>query len=124
MLPAEPKRLRQLAVSLKVGALQVVQKAATPTNEHEEPAAGMVILLVCAQVIGELINPLGQLRNLHLGRSGIRLMTAVLGSYSDLLFRTQQNLVLVLATVQPVQPLPGRWACDKRAAAFGRLPRT
>jgi hypothetical protein len=56
--------------------LAQVCKQATPLTYHlQKPTARMVILPVGAKVIGQLRDPFRQKRNLHLRRSGIRLMS-------------------------------------------------
>lgn len=45
----------------------------------------MVVLLVCSEVLGEVVDALCEKRDLHLRRSGVALMRAV--STDDLFFR-------------------------------------
>ena len=57
-LLAQAELADQRAVALEVVLLQVVQQAAALADEHEQPAARVVILLVLAQVLGEIVDAL------------------------------------------------------------------
>ena len=73
-----PERLQELAVALEVGALKVVEEAAAAADEHQEAAPGVVVAAVLAQVLGEAVDPLGQLGDLDLDVPGVVLVRAVL----------------------------------------------
>lgn len=49
----------------------VVEQPAALTYELEQSAARVVILLVIAQVLGEVVDAIGQKRDLDLGGSGV-----------------------------------------------------
>jgi hypothetical protein len=70
----EPKLLDELAVSIDFRALHVIEEPATLSNELEKPLAAVVILLVRTEMVGEVIDPFGQDRNLHPGGTGIGLV--------------------------------------------------
>ena len=61
-------------VAVKVGILQVVQQTASLTNHHQQPTARPMIFDILLQMLGQVIDPLRQQRNLHVGRAGIALM--------------------------------------------------
>jgi hypothetical protein len=58
-------------VTAHVGALEVIQQAATLADHHQQPATGAVILLGGLQVLGQMVDALRQQRNLHIGGTGI-----------------------------------------------------
>ena len=57
----------------------VVEKPPTPTDQLEEPAAGVMVTLVDLQVLGQVHDALAQEGDLHLGRAGVRVVEPVLG---------------------------------------------
>ncbi len=81
------------AVALEVAALKIVQEPAPAPDEHQQPAARVVVLAVRAQVLGELVDPLGQQRDLDLGLAGVHAVIAELRSISSCL----RSLVSVMS---------------------------
>ena len=65
------------AVTLDVLGHQIVQHLAALTDHLQQAAAGVVVLLVDLQVLGELVDAGGENGDLHLGRTGVGLMDAV-----------------------------------------------
>jgi hypothetical protein len=61
----------QRAITLYVAFLHVVQQSTALTDELHESAAGVVITLVDLEVLGEMRDPVGQERDLDLGRAGV-----------------------------------------------------
>ena len=78
-LAAQAEVRDDVAVAVQVGALEVAQQAAALADEHQQAAARVVVLGVRAQVLGQLVDPLGQERDLDLGGAGVVLGAAVLG---------------------------------------------
>jgi hypothetical protein len=70
-LLAQPELADELAVALEVRALQVIEKAAAAADEHEQPATRVMILLMDAEVLGQLVDSIGEHRDLNLGRAGV-----------------------------------------------------
>src|SRR5579884_1105386 len=85
-LAAEAELLDEGAVALEVRPLQVVQEPAAATDQLEQAATRVVVVLVRAQVLGQGVDPLGQHRDLDLGRARVRLVLAELADVSQLLF--------------------------------------
>ena len=75
---------RTIAVDVLLG--KIVQKASALTDHHQKAAAGMVVVLVDAKVLGELVDPGGQNSDLDLGRTGVAGMGRVLLDDSSLFF--------------------------------------
>ena len=69
----------QPPVPLDVVVLHVVEQPAAAANEHEEPTTTVMVFLVDLQVLGEVVDPLGQERNLDLGRARVGRVGPVLG---------------------------------------------
>ena len=70
-LAAKTEALDERAVASNVDALEVAEKPAAATNEQQESATGVVVVLVVFQVLGELQNAVRQQSNLDLGRTGV-----------------------------------------------------
>jgi hypothetical protein len=66
------------SVSLDVVVLQVIQKATALADEHEEPAATVVVLLVDLEMLGQVLDTTGEQCDLHLRRTSVGLMEAKL----------------------------------------------
>src|SRR5437016_9045812 len=77
-LVTESKLLNQLAVRLDVRAPQIVQKSATFAYHLQEATATVMIFAVLAEVFREIIDALGQDRDLNLCRPGIAFVRPVL----------------------------------------------
>src|SRR5262249_47635220 len=77
-LAAQAELLDEGAVALEVVLLHVVQEATATTDELEQPAPRIVVVLVGAQMLRQLVDPLCEHRDLHLRRAGVGLAAAVL----------------------------------------------
>ena len=66
-LPAQAELGDEGPVPIDVVAPQVVEQATTSTDEHEQPTARVMVLLVDLQVLREVVDPLGEDRHLNLG---------------------------------------------------------
>src|SRR5687768_78938 len=77
-LPPEAELLDEGAIALEVVLLHVVEEPPPPADELQEPAPGVVVLRVRAQVLGEVVDPTRQHRDLNLRGAGVRLVPAVL----------------------------------------------
>src|SRR5690348_9783929 len=81
----------QRLVTLGVLVLQVAEQTATMIHHLQEAAAGMVVLLVRLEMIGQLLDARGQQRNLYLGRPGIGRRAAVVLDDLAGLFRGKRH---------------------------------
>src|SRR5437868_14094799 len=61
-LPPQAELLDQVAVPLEVALLQVLQQAAAPADELEQPAARVVVFRTLAELRGERVHACGQAR--------------------------------------------------------------
>jgi hypothetical protein len=66
--------LDDLPVTVDIRALQVIEEAATLSDHLEEATATVVILLVGAEVVRQIVDALGEQRNLNASRATVGLM--------------------------------------------------
>ena len=71
------KALGQCAIPIGVMPVDIIQQATTTTYHHEEATSRCVILLVTLKVLGQMIDPLRQQRDLDISRSGVCLVKAI-----------------------------------------------
>src|ERR1700737_3854188 len=77
LLPdAEP--FDQLLVALGVLGLQIVEEPPPLADQLEQAAPRVVVLLVGLEMLGQVMDALGEQRDLHLGRAGVALVGAEL----------------------------------------------
>ena len=74
------------SVALNVLLGQVVQKVAALTDHLQQAEAAVIVLVMDLQVLGELIDALGENGDLDLGRARVRLVGAVCLDYGSLFF--------------------------------------
>ena len=74
---AEPRD--EAAVSVDVVVPDVIEKTPPTTDELHETAARVMIAAMQPEMLGQVVNPLGENRYLHLGRAGVTLVEPVLG---------------------------------------------
>src|SRR4029453_16862343 len=77
-LLTDSEPLDELVVALRVLALQVIEQTAAAADELHETAAGVMILGVRLEVIGQISNPVRQQRDLDLGRSRVGVVSSKL----------------------------------------------
>ena len=86
--------LNQSTVSIDVLGFQIIQKTASLTDHLVKTAAGMVILLVVLQMLGEFFDPCGKESYLYFGGTGIFRILTELGNDCCLLLFTDHFRVL------------------------------
>ncbi len=69
----------QAAISLDVLPAEVVEEPAPLADQHQQPAAAVMVVLVVAKVLGEVGDALREECHLDLGRAGIAVVVSVLG---------------------------------------------
>jgi hypothetical protein len=70
-LSAQTQALDELFVSLFVRSPEVIQKAPTPAHHHNQATARAMVPDMTLEVIGQILDALGQQGHLHLRGSGI-----------------------------------------------------
>lgn len=95
-LSAEAEPGDDVPVAVNVFVIQVPELPATLADEHKKPTARVIVVTVNAQVIGQVLDPLREKRDLHLG--GTRISVTLRKLPDDLLFAFlgQQPLLLFL----------------------------
>ena len=79
------------SVTLDVLLLQVSEHVAALTNHLQQATTGMVVVLVLLQMLGELLDALGQDCDLYFRRTGVGLVGTVCGNNFSLLFFADHN---------------------------------
>src|SRR5947207_1186438 len=78
-LLANSERVDEGPVALEALLLEIVEQPAALTDDLEQPAARVVILRVGLEVLGQVVDPLRQERDLDLGRTGVAFVGRELG---------------------------------------------
>jgi len=78
VLPAQTQLGNDFAVALDVASLDVVEKTTTPTDHHQKSTATVMVVRVGLQMLGEMVDAIGQQRDLHFRRAGIGSVRTVL----------------------------------------------
>src|SRR5689334_16045551 len=78
VLVPEPQLLDDFAVSVDVRPLHVIEQTAASADHLQQAASAMMVLLVRPKVLGQVVNSLGQERDLDACGAGIRLVRLVL----------------------------------------------
>lgn len=89
----ETKVLNERAILLNVRTLQVVQKTTALADHLQETATPMVVLGVGTEVTRQVVDPLGEERNLYAGRTGIPFVGPVLVDRGCLIERHRRKFL-------------------------------
>src|SRR3954466_11368746 len=90
-LAAQTEIADQRAIPLQVLPLEVVEEAPAAAHQHQEAAAGVVVVLVLAQVVGEVVDATREHRDLDLRRTRVLLVLPEAGGELRLLFGGQRH---------------------------------
>ena len=93
MLLAEAQFADDVAVSLDIVPVEVSQVPSSAAYQLEQTTLRVVVVRVLAHVPGQLIDSLGQYRDLNLGRASIALGTGVLGNDRGFLFGCNHSVI-------------------------------
>src|SRR5690606_6423860 len=107
---AEAETLDQGPVARDVHRSQVPQQPAATADQQQQAAARGVVVLVLLQVLGEVADPLGEQRDLSLGRTGVARVETV----------GLQDLLLLCGVECHVVPLPSMCRDTRIPALRGR----
>ena len=78
-LLADTQLADDIAVAVRVGLLEVIQKTAALRYEHQQATARAMVFFVSLEVFREFADALRKDRDLHLRTSGVRVVRAELG---------------------------------------------
>src|SRR5215218_7986082 len=96
---ADAEAADQLRVARRILRLQVIEQPAALADEHQQSTAGVVVLRVGLEMLGQVIDTLAENRNLHLGRPGVALVRLVVPD--DLGFLVSGQCQLATLHVRP-----------------------
>src|SRR6185295_9031839 len=77
VLLADVQSLDEIRIPLRVLAFEVVEQPPALADQHQQAAARMMIFCVGFEVLGEVIDPFAQNRDLHFRGSGVAFVRAV-----------------------------------------------
>lgn len=77
-LATEFQSLQQLGVFRQIVALDVIEELTTASRHLQKAAARVEVLTMRAQMLGQVIDPGGEQRDLNLGRTGILIVSFVI----------------------------------------------
>jgi hypothetical protein len=78
-LPAQAELLDDSPIPLTVRVLEVQEEAAALADDPKQPHAGMVVLGVGLEMLGELVDALGKKSDLDFRGTGVLLVDPVIG---------------------------------------------
>src|SRR5690606_18251294 len=73
-LAADAESLDEILITRLVARLDVVEQAAAQTDHLEQATTGMVVLGVVAEMLSEVLDPLGENGDLNLRRAGVSVL--------------------------------------------------
>ena len=77
VLSTQSQLCDECSVALHVLFLEIPKQAPTLADHHEQTSPAVMVLLVDLQVLGEVVDPLGEQRDLDLRGAGVRPVRAV-----------------------------------------------
>src|SRR6266481_2387662 len=107
--PADSELFRQHSVALHVLLAQVFEEPAPLADQHEQAAAGVVVLLVRLEVVGQAVDALGQKRDLHFGGAGVALVSLELLDEALLPVDGQLHARILPGAPPPIATPPEPW---------------
>jgi hypothetical protein len=101
-LVAQFQFLRDGLVAFQILALQVIQQAPPLADHHQQPAPRAVVFFVALQMFRQMVDPLRQQRNLHIGRTRVAVMCLKLVNRLRFGFHKSGSLVNRLTRVKRI----------------------
>jgi hypothetical protein len=95
ILLSDTKLCNTGSVALDVLSHQIIKQFSALTDHLEKPAAGVIVLGVCLEMLGELRDALGENGNLHLGRTCIGLVCTVAFDYCSFLLFGDHSIYIL-----------------------------
>ncbi len=80
-LTAQTETVNETMVSFDVAAFQIIEQTSALRDHLEQAAPRMIIFLVGSEMVGQFVDAPREQCDLHLRRSGIALMGAILAQY-------------------------------------------
>src|SRR5207248_6004502 len=117
LLLPDPQTVDQLAVPGGILRLEVIEQPPALADELEQSAPRVVVLLVRLEVLGQVMDALGEQRDLHLRRAGVALVGAELLHYSRFAAFVVQRALGHLFRFPRIFPPPSAGRAGRRAGA-------
>lgn len=114
-LAAQTKAFDGLLVTLGSGIFEVIQQAAAQGHQLEQTTAGREVLLVAAEVLGEMIDALAEKRDLIIRTAGVTGVQLVLGRIDGIWCHSRWE-------AQQLQPLMARHSFPSPGESVPRFP--
>jgi hypothetical protein len=73
-LVAQLQLLGDRLIAAHIRVVKVIQQTAALADHDQQPAARAVVFFAGLQVFGQMVDPLGQQGNLHVGGTGVALV--------------------------------------------------
>ena len=103
----KPESGYDAAIPLDILRSQIVEETPTAPHHHEQSSPAVMILLMGLQMLGEVVDPLGEQRNLDLGRSRVRGVRAVLADNRCGISHEEDQGILLWSSKSVTTPGPG-----------------
>ena len=68
-------------IFVDISTLEIIQKLTSTLDHYEQASTRMMIFFVCLEMLGQFSDALGEQRDLHLRRTGVRAMRLVVANY-------------------------------------------
>ena len=81
MLSSQSQFLDYLVILVDITAFEIIQKLTTPRDHFKQATPRVIVLLMGLEMLGQLIDTLGEQRNLHLRRTRVRRVRLVIANY-------------------------------------------
>lgn len=100
-LPTQAQLGNDFAIALDVASLDVVEKTTTPPDHHQKSTTTVMVVRVGLEMLGEMVDAIGQQGNLHFGGASVGSVRTMLGdrfvlgccSHGGLAFRVVETEV-------------------------------
>ena len=92
LLLPQPELDDERQIQVPVGLAKVLQEIGALADEFEQPAAAREVLLVCPHVLGQVVDPGREKRDLNLRRAAVALATTKLLNQFGLLLLRDRHL--------------------------------
>lgn len=92
-LLSQAKLFDDCTITVDVFFLEVVEHVAATTNHLEQTASGVMVVLVCFEVLGQVVDSLGEDCDLYLCGTGVGVMQSVLFDYLSFFFFSHHGYI-------------------------------
>lgn len=108
VLPTESELRNECPVPLDVVAPEVIQQPTTTTHEHQQATTAVMVLLVELQMLRQVVDAPREERNLHLRRTGIGSVEAMLSDRCSGIGHAKTKILRVAEAARVARTRHGR----------------